>query len=80
MIKCKVTERPQRVTAEYNGQTHTARWRQRGGNDGELFEVQGDEYLLKAVLTAWTGQREFELTEQELHQQGGGWWAPKETT
>ncbi len=75
-MKITVTERPQRVTVERNGQTHTARWRQRGGNDGELFEVEGDEHLLRAALTAWYGERTFELTDTELHQRGGGWWAP----
>jgi hypothetical protein len=75
-VKCKVSESPKTVSVERNGQAHHARWRQRGGNDGELFEVQGDENLLRAVLTAWDGEREFELTDQELVARGDGWWAP----
>lgn len=73
-MKCTVTERPKRVTVKRNGQVHTARWRQVGGNEGELFEVEGDESLLRAVLVAWDGEREFELTDEELSEQGGGWW------
>ena len=75
-MKCKVTERPQRVEVEREGQTHTARWRQVDGNEGELFEAEGDESLLRAVLVAWDGKGEFELTDEELSEQGGGWWSP----
>jgi len=74
-VKCKITERPKRITVERNGKTHTARWRQQGGNDGELFEVEGDHGLLRAVFTAWDGPNEFELTDQKADERGGGWWS-----
>jgi len=82
-MKCEITERPQRVTVVREGVTHTARWRQHGGNDGELFEVHGDKSLLQAVMVAWLGERNFELTDEELVERGGGWWTPvsrEETT
>ena len=75
-MKCTVSLRPQRVTVRRKGFLHSARWRQRGGNDGELFEIEGNKWLLHAVLTAWTGQREFEITDEQLGEQGGGWWTP----
>ena len=73
MIKITVTERPQTVRVEHDGRTHTARWR-----DGEvLSRVQGDEGLLRAALTAWSGQEgEWEISPSDLGEQGGGWWAP----
>jgi len=77
-MKIKVTERPKRVEIERNGQTHSARWRERGGNDGELYDVVGNESLCKAALTAWCGEREFELTDEELAARGGGWWSPED--
>lgn len=76
MNRVTITERPKRVTIFHNGVTHTSRWRESGGNDGELFEVQGSASLLKAALTAWDGPNEFELTDEELAQRSGGWWSP----
>lgn len=78
MIKIRVTLRPQKVVVERNGQTHSARWRQRDGNDGELYDVTGDESICKAALTAWCGEREFEITDEELALRGGGWWSPQD--
>ncbi len=74
-IKIKVTLRPKKVVVEYKGQTHSARWRERDGMDGELFEIDGNANLCQAALTAWYKEREFSLTEEELVELGGGWWA-----
>jgi len=75
-MKITVSERPQRITVERDGHTHTARWRQRGGNDGEFFEVQGSESILRAAMAAWSGQKEFDFTDEDLVKFGGGWWVP----
>jgi hypothetical protein len=76
-IKVSITENPNGVSGSvlvvYDGKTHRANWRQ----DETLSRVVGDEYLLKAVMTAWEGVNEFSLTERELEQRGGGWWSPR---
>ena len=72
----KITERPRTVTVVRDGQTHTGRWHECVGNDGQLYDTHGDFNLLRAALTAWDGDNEFELTDEELADRGGGWWAP----
>jgi hypothetical protein len=72
VIKVTVTERPQRVRVEYDGVVHTARWR----SDETLSEVVGNESLLRAALTAWLGDREFEISPEDLGKRSGGWWTP----
>jgi rubrerythrin len=75
-IRVSITENPDDVSGSilviYNGKTHSANWQQ----DETLNRVVGDEYLLKAAMTAWEGANEFSLTERELEQRGGGWWSP----
>ena len=75
-MKIEVSLRPKRVTVTRNGQIHSARWRDRDGNDGELYDVNGTQNLLKAALTAWSGERHFQLTDDELAARSGGWWSP----
>ena len=73
-MEITVTLSPKRVTVTRNGQQHHARWRDRNGNDGELYDVSGSQNLLKGVLTAWNGERHFQLTDDELAARSGGWW------
>ncbi len=82
MIKVKVTLLNQHAGAitvtDESGQIHTGRW----NNNEEIYNVTGSSTILKAAMHTWgsvCAADEYELTQDELEQHGGGWWTyPKE--
>jgi hypothetical protein len=70
MIHARVSEDPNTMVVTYKGKTHMANW----GDDETLTHVKGDRALLHAVMTAWSGENEFSMTEEELRARGGGWF------
>ena len=69
----KITERPKTCTVEYKGRIHFCRWR----NNEHIYNVDGDENLLRGALSAWDGANKFKLTEDELTKRSNGWWSPQ---
>jgi hypothetical protein len=47
-------------------------------DDGDVEELEGDIWILKAAVAAWDGteEEEFELTDEELEERGDGNWSP----
>lgn len=69
-IKVTISEKPQTVRVEHKGEVHTARWHADGGTS----DVEGDIYIIKAVMCAWDGPNEFVISEGDLEKRSGGWW------
>jgi len=61
------------VTVVRDGFTHSAIWT---NDDEPLQDLRGDEFILRAVLVAWEGPEVFEISDEELENNGGGWWSP----
>ena len=80
-IKVHITEDDlgHTVRVEYEGQVHRAVWPD-DKDMGDLEQVVGDANLLSAALYAWSGEDEFEITPEELAEEGGGYWAPPSAT
>ena len=74
-VRVVVSEDPNFVTVEYLGKVHSAKWPD-DADSGELEDVVGDEALIRAALTAWEGDNEFELPASEFAARSGGWWSP----
>lgn len=71
MVKIRIEEDPNRVYVEFAGEKSHGDW-----DEGEVSNVQGDEAILLAALSAWTGQEgEWEITAEDLELFGGGYWA-----
>ena len=71
MIKILITQDPNTIQVEYQGQTHTATW----NDEEELFDVVGNSGILRASLLAWTGQEgSWEISSHELEATSQGHW------
>ncbi len=76
-----------KVTVGEEGETHTRFTVEREGavssalmphdpDEDEVLELSGDAGILWAATGAWDGvAAAFELTDEELEEQGGGYWS-----
>ena len=73
-MKVWIYENPNTIKVVRNDITHIGNW-----DDNEnITNSKGDSRLLMAVMTAWSGQTSpFELSDQQVELEGGGWWSPK---
>lgn len=70
LVQVTVSGRPKTVVAVVASKTSQGRW----NDHEELFDVQGDVDLLRGVMRAWNGQRQFQLTVSEVRARSGGWF------
>lgn len=75
-----------KVTVEEATDTHTRFTVDRDGavstglmphdpDEGDIEELTGDPWILRAATCAYDGDADaFELTDEELEDQGGGYW------
>ena len=68
---CKITvsEKPRRVTVVHGDTTHKANWT----DNGAVYNVKGNKWLLNAAMLAWEGKDTFEATLEELNNRSDGW-------
>lgn len=65
MIRIWVKDRNNRIQVSCDSKLHTANY----SNDGELFDIKGDHYLLQACFEEWNPPDDkFQMTLEELKQ------------
>ncbi len=76
----KVTEDPNRVEVAFRGRTHAGSWTGEDADTGDSADVDedpgSDHLLLISALLCWDGEEEFDVTTDDLVDQG--YWTPSE--